>query len=87
MAISTACSARMLLRVKKLQQQCSWSCHVLYIVNIAFQNAPKCPILKIPKIFWGRGTAPSPVPTAVGRGTPLPHTPHDLQLQPLTLDP
>jgi len=31
---------------------------------------------EIQKKLWGGGTAPSPDPTPVGRGTPPPHTPY-----------
>ena len=55
-------------RSKKLQQQYSWSYDVLRIVNKAFQNAPKCTILKA-KVQKFSGERAQPL---MGRDTP-PH--------------
>jgi len=59
-----------------------WRLNQLYVnCTISTQFAPKSVYLrsKIEKIFWGRGTAPSPDPSPGGEGdTPSPHlTPLD----------
>ena len=46
---------------------------VTQFTSIVFQNASKCTISKekIPKCFWGGGTAPSPDPIPIGEGDTL----------------
>ena len=65
-----------------------WLCFVLLLcqlsVESSIKSAPKCIIHrgKFQKNFLGGGTAPSPDPTLLGRGTPLPR-PYPRGLRPL----